>query len=187
MVAPKGAQILIEGIQNRLFVPPLKEAGWRATETGSELIHAAKIKPEDRHIDWANWTWINISRRNRVLGPLWSRTLVASDGQDGRTSLSEKRVILTKFEEVQPNQSLGQLALIPGVPFVDGALPLQPQEKRYLHVFTKDGKLIRIHEMKVEGEQAADAVRAAIKARMFSNRSFQLGTSHYTLFHNPLH
>ncbi|KAJ9264565.1 hypothetical protein DTO212C5_7068 [Paecilomyces variotii] len=187
VVAPEGARILIEGMRNRLFVPPLKEAGWRATEAGSKLIHAAKIKPEDRHVDWANWTWTDISRRNRILGPLWSKSLVAIEDPDGRISFGEKRIIFSKFEEVQPNRDLGQLALIPGVPFVDGVPPLQPQEKKELYVFTKDGRLIRIHEMKVEGEQAADAFRAALKARMFSNKSFQLGASHYTLFHNPLH
>lgn len=186
MVAPKGAQILIEGIRNRIFVPPLKDAGWRAAETGNEIIHAAKVKPEDRHIDWANWTWTDISRRNRILGPLWSKSLVTSEGPDGRPSFSEKRVIFSKFEEEQPVGDLGKLALIPGVPFISGTLSSQPQDKKELYVFTNDGKLIRIHEMKVEGEQAADAFRAALKARMISNRSFHLGASQYTLFHNPL-
>jgi hypothetical protein len=140
VVAPKGAEILMEGIRNRIFVPPLKDAGWRAVEAGNELIHAAKIKPEDRHIDWANWTWSDISKRNRILGPLWSKSLVASEGSDGRLSFSERRVIFSKLEETRPVGDLRKLTLVPGVPFIGGTLPSQPQEKKELYVFTKDGK-----------------------------------------------
>jgi len=185
LVAPKGAEILLNGIRNRIFVPPVKDAGWRAAE-GGDLIHAAKIKPEDRHINWESWTWTDISRRNRVLGPLWSKALVPNDSPDGSASFQQKRVIFTRIEEVNPPEGSDQLALLPGVPFINGTLPVKPQEVKGLYVFTRDGKLIRIHEMKVEGEQAADGFRAALKARMISNRTFHSGNSKFTVFHNPL-
>lgn len=185
LVAPKGAEILVNGIRNRIFAPPVKDAGWRAAE-GGDLIHAAKIKPEDRHINWASWTWTDINRRNRVLGPLWSKALVLNDSPDDSPSFKRKRIIFTKMEEVEPLRGSDRLALIPGVPFTDATLPVQPQEGKGLYVFTRDGKLLRIHEMKVEGEQAADGLKAALKARMMSSRTFHSDDSHFTVFHNPL-
>ncbi|KAL2013779.1 hypothetical protein VTN00DRAFT_1304 [Thermoascus crustaceus] len=185
LVAPKGAEILVNGIRNRIFIPPVKDAGWRAAE-GGDVIHAAKIKPEDRHINWASWTWTDISRRNRVLGPLWSKALVLNDSPDGNHSFQQKRIIFTKMEEVERLRGSDQLALIPGVPFTDATLPVQPQEGKDLYVFTRDSKLIRIYEMKVEGEQAANGLRAALKARMMSSRTFHSGDSQFTVFHNPL-
>ncbi|KAL2000974.1 hypothetical protein VTN02DRAFT_2375 [Thermoascus thermophilus] len=185
LVAPKGAEILVNGIRNRIFTPPIKDAGWRAAE-GGDLIHAAKIKPEDRHINWANWTWTDINRRHRVLGPLWSQALVPDDSPDDSPSFKQKRIIFTKMEEVEPLRGSDRLALDPGVPFTDATLPVQPQEGKGLYIFTRDGKLLRIHEMKVEGEQAADGLKAALKARMMSSRTFQSDNSHFTVFHYPL-
>ncbi|GFG27914.1 putative methionyl-tRNA formyltransferase family protein [Aspergillus udagawae] len=186
IVAPKGAEILLDGIRKGLFVPPIEDAGWRASQSDEPLIHAAKIKPEDRHIDWVNWTWKNIHRRNRVLGPLWSKTLATSDPASGNPSFQQRRVILSDMEEVDTLKGCEPFSLVPGLPFVDSAYPIDRQQGKGLYVFTGDGKLIRIHQMKVEGEQNADSVRAALKARMLSDRTFHSGAADFTPFHNPL-
>lgn len=185
LVAPKGAQLLVDGIKNGLFVPPVTDAGWRAAEGTDNLIHAGKIKPEDRHIDWANWTMLNINRRNRVLGSLWSKTLVTTHSTDGPPSFHQKRVILTDIEEVDPPKGSDSFAVVPGLPFANAPHPVEPKKGRTLHVFTRDGKVLRINQMKVEGEPAADGLRAAIKARMFGDRSFQVGGAEFTPFRNP--
>ena len=91
IVTPKAAQILVDGIRDGLFVRPLEDVGWRKPETEGSLIHAGKIRPEDRHIDWANWTWAEISKRNRVVGPLWSNALVASGDPTGAESFRQRR------------------------------------------------------------------------------------------------
>jgi hypothetical protein len=50
--------------------------------------------------------------------------------------LSHQEELSVIFSKVE------RFALIPGVPFVDGTLPLQPGEERRLYVFAKDGKWI---------------------------------------------
>lgn len=160
----------MDGIRNGLFVPPVQDAGWRGSEGDEALIHATKIKPEDRHADWLNWTWKDISRRHRVLGPLWSRTLAVSNTPTESPIFQQRRVILTELEEVNSLKGCEAFSLVPGLPFVDSAQPIDRQQGRGLYVFTRDGKLIRIHQMKVEGEQNADGVRAALKARMLRDR-----------------
>lgn len=185
VVAPKAARMLVDGIKSGLFVPPVKDAGWRASEGQETLIHAAKIKPKDRHIDWANWSWAEISRRNRILGPLWSKALVANRSADGSLSFQQKRVVFTEIEEVDPLEGCDAFVLIPGVPFVDDTSPIEPQHGKGLYVFTRDGKLIRIHQMKMEGMQSADGVRAALKGKMLSDKTFGSNTARYTTFYNP--
>ena len=77
-------------------------------------------------------------------------------------------------------------AVVPGLPFVDGAHPIESRQGKGVYVFTQDGKLLRINQMKVEGEQNADALRAALKARMVGGRTFSSNGSDYTPFYNPL-
>lgn len=186
LVSPKGAEMLINGIRNRIFLPPLKDAGWRAAEGSDPLIHAAKIKPEDRHIDWKHWTWKEISRRQRVLGPLWNMALVPTKSLDGGVEFQKKRVIFTDIEEVQPVRGSEQLALLPGVPFAEGPIPQQPRGGKALYVFARDGKLLRLREVKVEGEQANDGFRAASKAQMLCDRPIRSGDAEFCMFYNPL-
>ena len=176
----------MDGIKDGLFVPPVKDVGWRDKETTENLTHASKIKPEDLHVDWANWTMLEISRRNRVLGPLWSKALVRSNPSDGPLTFQQKRVILTETEEVEPPKGCDTLAVVPGLPFVNAPCPVEPKKGRALHVFTQDGKVLRINKMKVEGEAVADGLRAAIKARMFGDWSFQSEGVEFTTFRNPL-
>ncbi|KAJ5670309.1 uncharacterized protein N7477_005672, partial [Penicillium maclennaniae] len=186
VVAPIGAQLLVDGIKDGLFVPPLKDVGWRAQEKPENLTHATKIRPENLHIDWANWTMLEINWRKRVLGPLWSKALVGSNASDGPLTFQQKRVILTETEEVDPPKGCDTLAVVPGLPFVNAPCPVEPKKGRALHVFTRDGKVLRINKMKVEGEAVADGLRAAIKARMFGDRSFQSEGVEFTTFRNPL-
>ncbi|KAE8147287.1 methionyl-tRNA formyltransferase family protein [Aspergillus avenaceus] len=186
IVAPKGAEILVDGIRKGLFVPPVENAGWRVLEEGEPLVHAAKIMPEDRHINWTNWSWLDISRRNRVLGPLWSKALVPSDASAKSPSFQYRRVIFTEMEEAQPLKGSEAYAVVPGLPFVNGAHPGESREGKGVYVYTQDGRFVRIHQMKVEGEQNADALRAALKARMVGDRTFTSNGVEYTPFYNPL-
>lgn len=184
VVAPKGADILVEGIRKGLFVPPVEDAGWYSPDH-NELIQAAKIKPKDRHIDWANWTWTDISRRHRVLGPLWSKSLVFGEPTGNIPTFQQRRVILSDFEEVQPLKGSEAFALVPGLPFIDGEHTVKSDSGKGVYVFTRDGRLIKIHQMKVEGQQNADALRAALKAGMIGSRTFSSYDAPFAPFHNP--
>ena len=164
VVSSKSTQMLVNGIRNGIFVPPLKDAGWRSSQGEKNLIHATKIKPEDRHIDWKNWTLAEIFRRNRVLGPLWSMA------QTGKLGV-RKRVIFTEMEEVMPLAypgDDGESTLQPGMPFLDWMVESLPGEEPELCVRTSDSRFIRLRQLKVEGQQATDGIRAARKADLFT-------------------
>ncbi|QKX56254.1 uncharacterized protein TRUGW13939_03355 [Talaromyces rugulosus] len=190
LLAPKGAEMLVKGIQNRVFVPPLKDAGWRATADRSDNFNATKITPEDRHVNWQNWTWADINRRQRVLGSLWSKALAStklSKGQDS-PSYEEKRIIFEEIKEAPDHfPESERLALLPGVPFIRGQVSGQsPGEDKALYVYTRDGRLLRLGKMKVEGDKTKDSLNAAFKARMFSPNTVSFENVDFSLFYNPL-
>ncbi|RAH83347.1 methionyl-tRNA formyltransferase [Aspergillus japonicus CBS 114.51] len=187
VVAPKGAEILVEGIRKGLFVPPLQDVGRSSSAEVGTLIHAAKIMPEDRHIDWTKWTLHEIQRRHHVVGPLWSKSLVANGTSGGKPGFQNLRVIFSEFEEVPLLKGCDKFSVVPGLPFVDSALPIELDKGKGVYVFTRDHKLVRIHQMKVEGGLTTDALRAARKARMIGERTFYSGDIGYTPFYNPLH
>jgi methionyl-tRNA formyltransferase len=67
--------LLIHGIRNKLYVPPLLPQGWTPTpKERAHLAHAPKITTEDRRLRWdsPNNTAAYIARQNRALGPLWT-------------------------------------------------------------------------------------------------------------------
>jgi methionyl-tRNA formyltransferase len=188
LMSRKSAEMLVKGIRERIFVPPLTDAGWREAEGVDDLIHATKIKTEDRHVDWQHWTWMDISRRLRVLGPLWSIALVPVKSSDGGFTFQKKRIILSKIEEAPKHvQGSEKMALVPGVPFVPMRVPeFSSQDDEALFSYTADGRLLRLREIKVEGQVFKNGLAAARKAHMLSDRSVRLGDAEFSLFHNPL-
>ena len=78
-LASLGASMLVEGLEKRLFVPPVEDlAPTLEPRDPTTLKHAHKIAPEDRHIDWTTWSAAQILRYGRVIGPLWSYVEEAS-------------------------------------------------------------------------------------------------------------
>jgi methionyl-tRNA formyltransferase len=185
LVAPKGAQMLVESIDKELYVPPLKDVGYRSPDDTKELIHASKITPEDRHVNWAKWSSTDIIRRNRVIGPLWSKVLCATHDEHAPPSFQHKRVIFTDIEEVDPPDMCDTFSILPGLPFAISYALDETRTKRYLYVFTADGKVLRINRMKVEGKEDSGALPAAYKSRMFADKAFQYGDREMTPFRNP--
>lgn len=177
--------MLLKGIQNRVFVPPLEGIGWRAESHEDDLRFAGKIKKEDRHIDWNNWTWDGIKRRERVLGPLWSKALVPSSGT-GEKGFQLKRIIFTKMEIAENSEFLDPIQVPPGIPFLMDTRSRVSGQGNRLFVYTSDGKLVQIHEMKVEGQQSGDAYKAALRSTMAQPRESENRTTPYSIFHGRL-
>ncbi|KAH8697167.1 methionyl-tRNA formyltransferase family protein [Talaromyces proteolyticus] len=189
IAASEGAEMLVKGIRNQVYVSPLKDAGWRAATGSSDFAHASKITPEDRHVDWQNWTLSDIRRRQRVLGRLWNKALVLSRSPDGNSAIFQhKRIILEDIEEASDRISESRrLALLPGVPFVCGSLSDEPScSVKSLYVYTSDGHLLRLRKVKVEGGKISDGFTAALKARMLSQNAICLENAEFSLSHNPL-
>ena len=93
-ITPKAAEILVQGIQNRLFIPDPNRPhiASLSSETGRPLRHAPKITTEDRHIDWTKWIMEDILRCDRVLGRLW--TFCQPEGKP------KTRIVLEGLENV---------------------------------------------------------------------------------------
>ncbi|KAH8685989.1 formyl transferase [Tricladium varicosporioides] len=88
-IKPKAAELLIQGLRERVFVPPLLDVGHYESK---DLKHAPKIKPEDRRIDWSSMNAITIHRRHLALQRLWCTIFI--------NKTSEKRIIFEDFELV---------------------------------------------------------------------------------------
>lgn len=180
LVSDKGAEILVDGIEKAVFVPPLEDARQNPAEKPKELIHATKITTEDRHIDWRTLPAQMIERKSRVIGPLWNMTIVPYDPASDKPA-HERRVIITQITEVSPldGSEKADFAAEPGRPFL--ASPTQEGKKKRakegIFVWTADKKQFRIDRIKVEGEPDVEAVRATRKAKFVGKNKEPDGSS----------
>jgi len=94
-VSPKAASMLIQGLRDRVFVPPLVKAGLSTTKNceafprSYKSKHATKITPEERKIFSLEWDGSRIYRQYRAVGRVWSDVWI-----DAKTT---KRLI---FEDI---------------------------------------------------------------------------------------
>lgn len=106
-VTPKAAEMLVQGIRNRLFVPPLKDVG--LYDQTKDLLHAPKITQEDKRIQWNDQNGaIGADRRYRALGRLW--TEVSDSGDRPKRMLCEgiSEIGLEKVLQERNNNKLAQ-------------------------------------------------------------------------------
>ncbi|KUJ15683.1 uncharacterized protein LY89DRAFT_647570 [Mollisia scopiformis] len=104
-MTPRAAQLLIDGMRDRVFIPPLINKGKGTYESRlppDQLVHAPKITKEDRHINWhRNDSLTRIDRRHRALGPLWSILYVGEN--------ITKRFVFHDFEMVERPTAINQM------------------------------------------------------------------------------
>lgn len=74
VVARKGAEMLLQGLRDRVYVPPLKDLSSRLSKIPGRLSrYARKITRDDLHINWNTWTAEKILLTQRLMiGPLWN-------------------------------------------------------------------------------------------------------------------
>jgi methionyl-tRNA formyltransferase len=157
-ITPKAAELLVEGIKDRVFVPPLVEVGWPKP---IHVMHAPKITPNDRQIDWLFWNASTIDRRHRALGRLWSTIWVNTE--------TAKRFVFEDFEIVPRPEAMlmYQKILDSGKENVDHTVPLmiystcgttERRPRAYVNdgdaiiIATRNGTAVRVKEITVEGE-----------------------------------
>lgn len=155
-LGPLGAEMLCRGIDDGLFVPPVKDI--RESMADPEpLDHAPKLTPEDRHIDWSAWTTEDILVRDRVLGRLWDRETY-SRCLEGR---SAKRVTFHGpwiEESADFNTSQGTGSIKPGQPLLLEGLLKDPQ----LGIVTADRRIMIPASVTIEGEGRGKGLPALI-------------------------
>jgi hypothetical protein len=106
-ITPKAAQMLVQGIRDRLFIPDsdqcVSSQGTNLSSTAKPdhpLRHAPKITADDRQINWNTMTAEEILRRDRVLGRLWN---VCHPVGKPKTRLVFRG--LTNFKDIDPDFS----------------------------------------------------------------------------------
>ena len=66
----KGAEMLVEVLKSRTFVPPLKDIGWYK-DSGGPIEHAEKVLKTHRQVDFSKMNLPNALAVKRVLGDPW--------------------------------------------------------------------------------------------------------------------
>ncbi|KAG4423041.1 hypothetical protein IFR04_003817 [Cadophora malorum] len=168
-VMPAAAEILVEGLQNRLFVPPLVEDTRWQHKLPQKLTHAAKITPKDKKVYWyTKSAALDIPARQNALGRLWTTVLV-----DPKTP---KRLILEASETVGRPEVFRRMNKVESVRkykdriskemgrsihfFVEDPEKFQPilyVEDGSAVIFLTPQKALRVKRMTVEGQGTKDA------------------------------
>lgn len=153
LLAPKGAELLVEGIKQGIHVPPLEDVSWCKTEKDSLSIRRApKIQTSDRHIDWTSWTAADIMQRHRVIGPLWNFANSTNSERD-----HSRRVIWASgFRMADAGPELNSSA---GHPVV-----ISFKTDQNVYIKTCDGQFLQADEVKLDGEKNMGFFSAAKRA-----------------------
>ncbi|KAL1612226.1 Methionyl-tRNA formyltransferase [Paraconiothyrium brasiliense] len=70
MLAYEGADMLVNVLKSRSFVPPLKDVGWYK-ESGGPIDHAGKIMKGDQQVDFLKTTLEEVFTIKRAIGEPW--------------------------------------------------------------------------------------------------------------------
>ena len=161
LVTPRAAEMLVQGIKDRVFVTPLQHVGWHKHDQQLELRYAPKITTEDRHINWDKWTSEMILRRHEVIGPLWNFAQSSIAG-NSRT----QRIIWTSgFNKLQrSNENFSS----PGHPVLKSADPTT-QNSQSMLIQSCDGYTLQADDAKIEGGRTERISIASRRAGMVEN------------------
>lgn len=180
-IGPKAADMLVQGLRDRIFVPPIRdlssELPWQDPIT---LRHAPKITTGDRRIQWDTMTATEICRRDRALGRLWGFVQLPERNE-------KRRIVFNGLEVVQIPQELldwqerknGSEHGLQELPFIgmDGAV------HNWLP-FTKDGsgivvptqgkEALLIKEITKDGDSRKPAIEALVGMKILSRDEIDL-------------
>ena len=178
-MAPLGAEMLVRAIQNRSFVAPYKDRGWKQGGHEGLVRHAPKITPEDSHIDWSTWTAFDILHKKNIIGPLWN---VA--GGLARKASRERRIIWSEgFYRCGTLRSQERWnSRKPGEPY----FLLGPENKLITYINTCDGAMLVARKVKLDGEVERDS-KPALLSLVVGNAIAHTGISNFIGSEQMLH
>ena len=158
------------------------------TEDPSRYLWAPKISSDDRHIDWRGWSAQDILRRIRVLGPTWNLATVSAQAVtflDGARMRPLKRLLMQSLHQIPSSDpSIARFEpLEAGLPFLqrfsddddDNDGLGRPVDR--VCVWTRDGKVIEIGQIKIERKIWMEAARAARAAHLFNPNNIAIATT----------
>lgn len=139
--------MLSDVLKNKLYVPPLQEAGWYGKETPeADLVHASMIDKEMGHVQWDEWTARELFLRRKVLENVW--TTVAIGDEEKRLVIHDVKGIPTPDNAPARPGEFFACSAPPGLE-IDGKV--QPASASFLGVMMKDMRCVLITKCTVEG------------------------------------
>ena len=159
--------MLLQGLRNRVFVPPvasipaLTAAELQELTGGKGPAVAKKMTTEDRKINWSTIKASDIQTRLRVFGSLWDdETFSRATG-----STEQKRIIFTRLDPITPSTEPNIPAgTRPGLAIMGDALSGSCRPV----MLTADGECLVAIEFTLEGSAKGEGgkdLRKAIEAR----------------------
>lgn len=162
----ESAKILIEGLRERVYIPPLQDVGWNQPSTKGEasIRKAPKIKDEHSHIDWSTWSAHQIILRQRLLGSVWS----SASGPNGATRLKFSKPFTLLSKDLNDLRLKPNPNFPPGCLYVAAAQPMPRimAKPGQVMVNTSDSRTFRINEMTTDGTPSRDPLPALVKLQL---------------------
>ena len=164
-LAAEGADMLADCIRDSLYLfdPTLSQT--KTSDGISDISQLTKSRPApkitkaDQFIDWTTNNVEEITRKHRVIGPLWSLI------KEADSSRNDKRVIWSSG--FSPTSVHPDIDLAIGQPVVMKSQSLS----RDIYVRTCDDQILKIRSIKVEGGDENEPFRAALRARIHEPNS----------------
>jgi len=175
-ITPKAADLLVQGIRNQVFMPPVQEVKSGKAVEDQELIHATKISPKERQINAKNGISVDIEKRYRALGRLWGNVLTPNGAKRFTfedfeiVSLQERAQGLTTqtSSDVSAENIHGRLVDRNWTASFVGEdseeLWTGMDDGKGIIIKTVEGKGLRVKEITVEGQSRKPAGEAMRKA-----------------------
>ncbi|WAO89659.1 Methionyl-tRNA formyltransferase [Fusarium falciforme] len=157
LLAPIGAQMLVQGLRDGVHIPPHQRVDWKAEDLRDrKLVHAPKVTKADGQINWGDWTADEFVRRVRVLGSIWTHA-VNKKGQTKRLIFQDAEVASLMDPAVYGSRMSLHLNLEPGLegPKYEALVTDQRDGSAIIHI--PSGELIWVRKIKEEGKPERDA------------------------------
>ena len=162
ILAPRGSELLLQGIRDRVFVdPPEIPDKSKADAEDNEVLPAPKISSVDRHIDWNTWTAEKILRRHRVIGPLWNH--VCRIDEDASKRIVIRLIWDSGFRKLPKcPESIKSL-----VPEAGGLIAVGlHSDDQSVYIKTCDGHMLQAYKVKMGGDIGRNFLAAARRVEM---------------------
>jgi methionyl-tRNA formyltransferase len=161
VVTTHAQKLLVQGIRERVFVPPIHDISSNANE--KDLIFARKLKAKDAEIDWSNSS-TQIAKQYRAMGPLWA-TMRRENGSTVRVKLDDiEEVPRSDMHTKGRLQIIGysEKTLLSFSALKDGSIVLQRESKEIANQGTQAQEPdLRIGKMTLEAKSRVAARMAA--------------------------
>lgn len=171
----EGARMLVRGIEEGVFVEPLRDVREGKTIEEKGLVHAPKLSAADRELDLQGWDAEEVVLRDRVLERLWrgkgkvramvcvpfaanAENVVGADSVD----FEIPRAAFTGPWRIEKWSAPEEAKA--GMPMIYQDFPSQSGEKAWRVGFaTKDGKVVSPAGITLDGGKKEEGMKALIQ------------------------